>query len=128
MNMQAVAKAIKISKAKAIYRQPSFSPDGKWIVFRKEGGSNVLGPAYTAKPGIYTIAADGTNENFVTASGDAPRFNKTGDRIYYQVGSSMSSIKPDGEDERVHLKSTYGTQFTVSPDEKWIAFIDLHKA
>src|SRR5688572_29857333 len=128
VNMQAVAKPIKISKAKAIYRQPSFSPDGKWIVFRKEGGNNVLGPAYTAKPGIYTIAADGTNENFVTASGDAPRFNKTGDRIYYQVGSGMNSIKPDGEDERVHLKSTYGSQFTVSPDEKWIAFVDLHKA
>ena len=31
----------------------------------------------------------------------------------------------DGADERIHLKSTYGSQFTVSPDEKWIAFIDL---
>ena len=129
VNMQGAAKTVKISKVKAIYRMPSFSPDGKWIVFRKEGGSDVLGPAYTAKPGIYIIAADGSNEKFVTDRGDMPRFNKTSDRIYYQTGGGMNrsyaSCKLDGEDERIHLKSTYGSQFTVSPDEKWIAFIDL---
>ncbi len=31
-----------------------------------------------------------------------------------------------GLDERTHLKSTYGSQFIVSPDEQWIAFVDLH--
>ncbi len=119
---------VKISKARAIYRQPSYSPDGKWIVFRKEGGSDILGPAHTGKPGIYIIDADGGNESFVTGRGDAPRFNKNGDRIFYLAGTSMNSVKIDGEDEKVHLKSTYGNQFTISPDEKWIAFVDLHKA
>ncbi|HRO69734.1 MAG TPA: amidohydrolase family protein, partial [Chitinophagaceae bacterium] len=119
---------VMISKARAIYRQPSYSPDGKWIVFRKEGGSDILGPAYTGKPGIYIMDADEGNENFVTGRGDAPRFNKTGDRIFYLAGTSMNSVKIDGEDEKVHLKSTYGNQFTISPDEKWIAFVDLHKA
>jgi imidazolonepropionase-like amidohydrolase/Tol biopolymer transport system component len=124
-----VIKPVKITRAKGIFRLPSFSPDGKWIVFRKEGGSDGLGESYTAKPGIYTMAADGSNESFVTDKGDLPRFNKTGDRIYYQAGGGMNrnyaSCKLDGSDERIHLKSTYGSQFTVSPDEKWIAFIDL---
>jgi imidazolonepropionase-like amidohydrolase/Tol biopolymer transport system component len=128
VNMTGIVQPVKITKTKAIYRTPSFSPDGKWIVFRKENGNDVLGPGYTAKPGIYTIRTDGNNENFLTERGSTPRFNKKGDRIYYQTGSSMNSCKFDGEDERVHLKSTYGNQFTVSPDEKWIAFIDLHKA
>lgn len=128
VNMQGNAQPSKLTKTKAIYRTPSFSPDGKWIVFRKEDGNDVLGPGYTAKPGIYTMSVDGNSEIFVTERGNTPRFNKKGDRIYYQAGSSMNSCKPDGEDERVHLKSTYGSQFTVSPDEKWIAFIDLHKA
>ncbi|HUM64756.1 MAG TPA: amidohydrolase family protein, partial [Chitinophagaceae bacterium] len=119
---------VMISKARAIYRQPSYSPEGKWIVFRKDGGSDILGPAYTGKPGIYIMDADEGNENFVTGRGDAPRFNKTGDRIFYLAGTSMNSVKIDGEDEKVHLKSTYGNQFTISPDEKWIAFVDLHKA
>jgi imidazolonepropionase-like amidohydrolase/Tol biopolymer transport system component len=129
VNMQGVAKPVKVNKAKGIFRMPSFSPDGKWIVFRREGGSDALGEAYTAKPGIYTMSADGSNETLVTERGDLPHFNKTGDRIYYQLGGGMNrtyaSSRLDGEDERIHLKSTYGSQFTVSPDEKWIAFVDL---
>lgn len=128
ISMQGNGQPFKITKTKAIYRTPSFSHDGKWIVFRKEDGNNVLGPGYTAKPGIYAMAVDGSSENFVTERGNTPRFNKKGDRIYYQTSTSMNSCKLDGEDEKVHLKSTYGNQFTVSPDEKWIAFIDLHKA
>lgn len=122
------AKPVKISRSKGIYRQPSFSRDGKWIVFRKEGGSDALGEAYTAKPGIYTAAADGSQENFVTARGDMPRFNRNGDRLFYQTGSGLNSCKLNGEEDRVLLKSTYGNQFTISPDENWVAFIDLHKA
>lgn len=128
INMAANAKPIKVSRSKGIYRQPAFSGDGKWIVYRKEGGSDALGEGYTAKPGVYTMNADGSNENFVTARGDAPRFNKGGDRIYYQTGSGMNSCKLNGDDDKVILKSTYGNQFTVSPDGNWIAFVDLHKA
>lgn len=128
ISMQGNSQPFKITKTKAIYRTPSFSPDSKWIVFRKEDGNNVLGPGYTAKPGIYSTATDGGNESFVIESGTNPRFNKKGDRIYYQTNNGMNSCKLNGEDDRIHLKSTYGNQFTISPDEKWIAFIDLHKA
>ncbi|MEO6670740.1 MAG: amidohydrolase family protein [Ferruginibacter sp.] len=129
VNMQGTAKPIMLSKAKAIYRTPSFSPDGKMIVFIKDGGSNELGQAFTSKTGIYTMSADGSNENFVKEAGDRPAFNKESNRIYYQLGDGMNktyaSCKPDGNEERIHLKSTYGSQFVVSPDEKWIAFVDL---
>ncbi|HVK96842.1 MAG TPA: amidohydrolase family protein [Flavisolibacter sp.] len=124
------SRPIKITTEKGIYRMPSFSPDGKTIVFRKEGGSDVLGPAFTSKPGIYTISANGGTSKFVTDRGDIPQFNSKGDRIYYQLGSGLNrtfaSSKLDGLDERVHLKSTYGSQFTISPDESWVAFVDLH--
>lgn len=124
-------RAVKITSKKAIYRMPSYSPDGKWIVFRKEGGNDVLGPAFTSQPGIYIINADGTKESLVSERGDQPKFNKAGDRIYYQLGGGMNrtyaSSRVDGEDQRIHLKSTYGSQFRVSPDEKWIAFVDLHE-
>ncbi|MEO8769382.1 MAG: amidohydrolase family protein [Ferruginibacter sp.] len=129
VNLQGAAKPVKMNKAKAIYRLPSFSPDGKLIVFIKDGGSNELGQSFTSKTGIYTMNADGGNENFVKESGDRPAFNKESNRIYYQLGDGMNrtyaSCKLDGNEERIHLKSTYGSQFVVSPDEKWIAFIDL---
>ncbi|RZM03907.1 MAG: amidohydrolase, partial [Pedobacter sp.] len=121
------AKPVKINKAKGIFRTPVFSPDGKWIAFVKESGSGVLGSGYTAKPGTYIMNADGANEKFVTDDGGNPMFNLAGDRLFIQTGSGLRSVRLDGEDVRVLVKSTYGSQFTVSPDEKWIAFIDLHK-
>jgi imidazolonepropionase-like amidohydrolase/Tol biopolymer transport system component len=123
--------ADKISSGKAIYRTPSFSPDGKTIVFRKEGSSDIMGLAYTAKPGIYTMPVNGGTAIFVTERGNSPQFNAKGDRIYFLTGGGMnmgfSSCKLDGTDERQHLKSTYGSNFTLSPNEKWMAFVDLHK-
>jgi imidazolonepropionase-like amidohydrolase/Tol biopolymer transport system component len=122
---------VKLTTKKGIYRQPSYSRNGGHIVFRKEGGSDAMGPAYTAQPGTYVMKSDGSDEKLVTQRGDIPRFNADGTRIYYQIGGGMNrqyaSCDLLGNDERIHLKSTYGSQFTVSPDEKWISFIDLHE-
>ncbi|HOY18798.1 MAG TPA: amidohydrolase family protein [Haliscomenobacter sp.] len=120
-----------VSTDPANYRTPAYSPDGQLIVFKKDGSSAAMGPANTAKPGIYLLKTSGGPATFVTAQGNNPRFNAKGDRIYYTLGGgmnmSMGSCKLDGTDERTHLRSTYGSQFTVSPDEKWVAFVDLHK-
>lgn len=128
VNLQGAPRPVKLSKEKGIYRQPSYSADGKWIVFRREGGNNVLGHAYTSKPGIYYMNAAGTEVNFVRAGGDEPVFDSKGERIIYQTGNGLSSCRLDGEDERSIIRSTYGNQFTVSPNGQWIAFTDLHKA
>ena len=121
----------KISSKKGIYRTPSYSHDGKWLVYEREGGSNILGPAYTAKPGIYIMPATRGNEEFVTDKGSIPAFSKDDNRIYYQGGGELEkefgSCKRDGSDERVIFKSTYAKQFAVSPNEEWITYTDLHQ-
>lgn len=122
------SKPVKINKSKGIFRQPAFSADGKWITYRKEDGSDELGPAYTMEPGIYYATADGDKESFVTEGGDKPQFNKEGDRIIYQTYAGLASVKLSGDDTKTLVKSGYGNQFTISPDGKWISFIDLHKA
>ncbi len=131
INLQGSALPVKISTEKANYRNPSYSPDGKSIVFSKDGTSDLMGPGYTNKPGIYLMPANGGASTFVSNKGNEPAFNAKGDRIYYQSGGGLnfnfSSCKLDGSDDRVYFKSTYGSNFTISADEKWIAFIDLHK-
>lgn len=120
-----------LTSERANFRTPSFSPDGQWVTFRKDGSSDVIGPGNTARPGIYLLKLNSGKSQFVIVQGTNPRFNSKADRIYYQTGgglnSSLSSCKLDGSDEKVHLKSTYGNQFLVSPDEKWVAFVDLFK-
>lgn len=129
------ASPVKLTVEKGFYRTPSFSRDGKWIVFRKAGSDDVMGNTFTVRPGIYLMPANGGGAMFVTDKGERPCFNAAGTRIYYQTGGaifgalnkSFGSVKTDGTDDRPIFKSTYASQFTVSPDNKWVAFTDLHK-
>ncbi len=118
-----------------IYRSPSFSPDGKQLVFRIQDGDDELGPGMTDKPGIYVMGLNGGNPQFVSDQGENPKFSANGKRIFVQMGGalfgaldkSLKSYDLNGKDEKVHVKSKYGHSFSVSPDGKWLAFIELHK-
>ena len=125
----------QLSSEKGIYRTPSFSPDGKTLVFRKENGNGDQGLTYTVQPGIYTMDAAGGNESFVKNSGQNPRFNASGDRIFLQTGGTyfgnltktLISVNLKGKDKKEHVKSKYANWLVPSPDNKWIAFTNLHK-
>lgn len=123
-----------ITTEKGIYRQPAYSPDGSKIVFYKENGNGAMGHAYTVKPGIYWMNANGGSANFVNNDGQFPSFNKAGDRIYYQKGGflfgaldkSYKSVNLQGAEGRTHFHSRYANQFVLSPDNKWLAFGELY--
>ena len=125
----------KITEKKGIYRTPQFSPDGKMIVYRREGGNTHQGYVHAVKPGIYTMTSEGKDAKLITASGENPRFNVEGDRIYFQTGGyifgsltkAFKSINLDGKDEKKIFNTKYTNQFIPSPDNKWIAFTDLYK-
>ncbi len=122
---------VQLSTKRGMYRTPSFSPDGKFIVFAKDGSDNIMGNTFTVKPGIYTIPAAGGKEVFVTDKGERPVYSADGARIFYQSGGwpdkQLSSCKTDGTDENTIFKSTYAGQFTVSPDNEWVAYVNLHQ-
>ncbi len=122
--------AVKLSSEKGIYRTPSFSADGNKIVYYKEGGNGAMGFVYTVKPGIYWMNANGGQANFVTNDGQNPSFDQTSERIYYQKGGSLdksyNSVNLNGNDKKVHFHSKYANQFTLSPDNKWLAFGELY--
>ena len=125
----------KLTEKKGIYRTPSYSPDGKMIVFRKEGGNGHQGFVHNKKPGIYTMNADGSDLKFVCKQGENPRFSADGKRIYFLTGGYLfgsltkayKSVDLTGNDEQVIFNAKYATQFVPSPDNKWVAFNELHK-
>ncbi|KAA3634795.1 MAG: amidohydrolase [Bacteroidetes bacterium] len=125
----------KLTSKKGIYRTPVFSPDGKKIVFRKDGGNGHQGFTHSKKPGLYMMNADGSDLKFVQANGQNPVFSKNGKRLFYSTGGypfgslkkTFESVKLNGTDKKVIFKGKYATQFTPSPDNRWIAFTDLYK-
>lgn len=125
----------KLSSKKGIYRTPSYSPNGELIVFRKESGNTDQGYNNTKNPGIYTMDSSGNNEKKVTDYGEYPTFTKDGKRIFLQTGGTyfgnltkkLISVNLNGKDERTHISSKYANRLVPSPDNKWIAFTNLHK-
>jgi len=125
----------KLSTQKGIYRNPSFSHNGKHIAYIKEESNNEQGRTFDKKPGIYTMNADGTQVKFITKDGDYPIYNADDSRIIYQTGGvffgeltkELVSVDINGYDKRTLVKSEHGNRLVPSPDGKWLAFMHLFK-
>lgn len=126
---------VKLSSEKGIFRTPSFSKDARHLVYRKEGGNTDQGYTHTKKPGIYTLNLATGEEKFVTSKGEYPQFTQDGKRILLQTGGTyfgnltkkLISVNLNGNDEKEHVSSKYANRLVPSPDNKWIAFTNLHK-
>ncbi len=135
-----------VSLPRGIYRTPQFVPNVGGIVYKMQEGDDEMGPAFTDKPGIYWVDRKMTNEKdekeltfwnpkFISADGENPALNSDRNRILVQTGGSLfgaldkglKSYDWSGKDEKVHVKSKYAHSFVVSPNGKWLAFIELHK-
>ncbi|MBI5366328.1 MAG: PD40 domain-containing protein, partial [Planctomycetes bacterium] len=115
------------------YREPSFSPDGTWIVFeaRDEVADAALGEP--GRGSLWKVRADGAGLTRLTA-GPAqgnddrqPNWSPTGERIVFQrrrLGSDawrLFTLAPDGTDVRA-LGAIAGTDASWSPDGRRIVF------
>ena len=129
-----------LTKSPGIYRTPSFSPDGKWIVFVKEGGNSHQGFTHCTEPGIYIMPAIPTEgrdaePKLVTPTGEYPQFSADGKRIFYQKGGylfgslvkSVESVDLNGEHKQEHFDGKYSHRYVISPDNKWVAWSELFK-
>ena len=126
-----------ISDKPGHYVEPCFSPDGKTVVYRRVEGGWLRSPRWSREPGVYQIpATGGAEEKLITKEGSQPQFGMASDRVYLltveQDGDEdkrkLISIDLDGSDQRTHLISKAAVQYRVSPDEKWVAFVERFNA
>lgn len=121
-----------ITKKPGHYVEPSFSPDGELVAYRKFTGGYLLDPKYSVEPGLYVIHLDDKTETKVNNGGYQPHFAGDNSRLFFteSVGGTdypetqFSSVNLNGEDKRVHL---YGadkvSEYRLSHDKKWVAFV-----
>lgn len=126
----------RLTTKKGIYRTPAYNADGSLITYRKESGNIDQGRTFSKNAGIYIMDSDGSNHKHVTKEGEYPQFTADGKRIFYQTGGTyfgsltkeLKSVNLNGKDQKTHIKSKYANRLVPSPDNKWIAFTNLHKA
>jgi Tol biopolymer transport system component/imidazolonepropionase-like amidohydrolase len=126
------AESWKVTEDPGHYLEPSFSPDGGTIVFVKSGDGYLRSPLWSRDPGLYRVDARGGEMIRISKSGYTPQFSDRSDRVFFLDANrdadadnlGLYSIGMDGQDRRQHYQSTWGTTFRISPDGKWLAFIE----
>jgi imidazolonepropionase-like amidohydrolase len=100
-------------------------------VYRSTGPDYIRGYTHAEDPGIFVVRVSGGDSRRVRDDADEPRFDHTGERIYFTDLRSekfvLASVNLLGGDELIHLQSANATQMVPSPDGKWVAFHERYR-
>ncbi|MDT8410583.1 MAG: amidohydrolase family protein [Wenzhouxiangellaceae bacterium] len=115
------------------YVEPSFSPDGTQVVYRKTTGGYLTSPTWSERSGLYRVEIDDGEPQRVLDKGSEPQFSSDGKRILFTErvdgsGLALNSVDLDGRDAREHLLGEWVTGYRVSPDGRWVAFTEHFNA
>ncbi len=127
-------------KAPGKYSEPKFSPDGKSVVFVKSKGGYLTSPWHAMETGVYIVSADGKGEpKRITEDGAAPQFASDNNAVYVTRAGLNNEVDWYSKLVRIDLaggdavtaskeaeiaKSEFATEFALSPDGKWLSFVE----
>jgi len=123
-------KGKTITKEPGKYVEPSFSPNGKTVVYRKVSGGYITDPKWGLNSGIYAISVKGGKAELITESGVKPHFGARNDRIYVTRNGDkphIARIDIDGQHDTKLYQGKFSSEYSVSPDGKYLAFAERFK-
>lgn len=124
-------KGKTVLKGPGKFVEPSFSPDGKFLVYRKITGGYITSGLYDKEPGIYLLNLKTGDTQRISENGHTPQFGARSDRVYaMQSGDKkqkLLSIDLATHKQHTLYKSKLATEFKVSPDGKYLAFAERFK-
>ncbi|MGI2039594.1 amidohydrolase family protein [Shewanella frigidimarina] len=120
-------KAKVLTNEPGKYVEPTFSPDGEYIVYRKARGGYMTPRTWSQEPGLYKVDIKGKQSTKLTASGHQPQFGNDSDRVYFMDSGEtpeFASIGMNGFEKRTHYTSDHATEFRLSPNGEHLAFAE----
>ncbi|MBS0262176.1 MAG: PD40 domain-containing protein, partial [Planctomycetes bacterium] len=122
----------KVTSKPGHYSEPVFSPDSQSIVYVKESGGLLTSPLWSRDPGIYRVPVRGGDPVRITEQGGSPQFGSESGRVFYINGNGtkdadnlgLYSVDLEGRQVQHHLRSSWATDYRLSPDGKWVAFVE----
>ncbi|WP_086001661.1 amidohydrolase family protein [Plesiocystis pacifica] len=125
------------------YVEPVMAPDNSTVVYRRTRGGGLMSPRWSENTGIYAVPFDSKParrgrrgaeaakpvETRVSRGGSEPHFGADSERVFLIDGGPddsrvLVSMALDGSERREHAKSARAEQFAVSPDGRWLAFVE----
>jgi imidazolonepropionase-like amidohydrolase len=115
------------------YLEPSFSPNGQTIAYRKTSDGYLTTPMWGQDPGIYVVPARGGTPKKVVKDGTLPQFGASNDRLFYVASEaenkrSLRSVDLSGAKEITHLMGGNASEYAISPDEQYVAWAERYQA
>lgn len=121
-----------ISAQPGHYLEPQFSPDGQTVVYRTSSDGFLRTALWSREPGVYRTSVRGGQPMLITDEGSNPQFGARNDRVFLTARDGdkrvLKSVNLSGDDERTHLSSEWAAEFSVSPDEHWVAWTERFNA
>jgi len=123
-------RVTKLTTEPGKFIEPTFSPDGRTVVYRKIGAGSLLPKQWSMNTGLYKVSSRGGEAELIARNGRAPMFGASNDKVYaMDFGSAprLISIDLTKHTQQTLYSAKFGTEFKLSPDGKYLAFADRFK-
>lgn len=123
-------RVTKLTTEPGKFIEPTFSPDGRTVVYRKIGAGSLLPKQWSMNTGLYKVSSRGGDAELIARNGRAPMFGAGNDKVYaMDFGSAprLISIDLTKHTQQTLYSAKFGTEFKLSPDGKYLAFADRFK-
>ncbi len=117
------------------YINPAISADGKTVVYEAVAGGYLTSPLYSHDTGLFVANLKAKTTKKIADSGSSPFFTQDNQRVFFMgqsrsgevLTTQLKSVDLSGNEAQQHYQGDWITQFQVSPDEQWLAFVQNYQ-